>query len=57
MKKLTKKEMLNLYGGASAITGAFLSSLIKGINIILELGRSVGSAIRRGSSGKLCSIS
>lgn len=57
MNKLTKKEMLNLYGGASAITGAFLSSIIKGINIILELGRSVGSAIRRGSGGKLCSIS
>ena len=56
MIKLTKKEMLNLYGGAS-ITGAFLSSIIKGINIILELGRSLGSAIRRGSGGKLCSIS
>jgi len=55
MKKLTNKEMTELYGGA--ITGAFLSSIIKGINIILELGRSLGSAIRRGSGGKLCSIS
>lgn len=57
MTKLTNKEMINLYGGATAITGAFLSSIIRGINIILELGRSVGSAIRRGSGGKLCSIS
>ena len=56
MKKLTKEEMVNLSGGAT-ITGAFLSSLIKGIDIILELGRSLGSAIRRGSGGKLCSMS
>lgn len=56
MIKLTNKEMMNLYGGAN-ITGAFLSSIIKGINVILELGRSLGSAIRRGSGGKLCSIS
>jgi len=57
MKELSKKQMLNIYGGATSITGAFLSSLIKGINIVLELGRSVGSAIRRGSGGKLCPIS
>lgn len=56
MRKLTKKEMLNLYGGGT-ITGAFLSSLIKGINTILELGRSLGSAIRRGTGGRMCSIS
>jgi len=56
MRKLTKEELLKLYGGGN-ITGAFLSSLIKGINIILELGRSLGSAIRRGTGGKLCSIS
>lgn len=56
MRKLTHNEMINLYGGAS-ITGAFLSSIIKGIDIILELGRSLGSAIRRSTSGKLCSIS
>ena len=53
MIKLTNNQMLNIYG----ITGAFLSSIIKGINIVLELGRSVGSAIRRGSGGKLCPIS
>lgn len=56
MIKLTSNQMLNIYGGAN-ITGAFLSSIIKGINIVLELGRSVGSAIRRGSGGKLCPIS
>lgn len=56
MRKLTRNEMVNLYGGAS-ITGAFLSSIIKGIDIILELGRSLGSAIRRGTGGRLCSIS
>lgn len=56
MRKLTKNEMLNLYGGGT-ITGAFLSSLIKGINTILELGRSLGSAIRRGTGGRMCSIS
>ena len=54
---------MNIYNGKYGFNGyvsqlySLKDFLIKGINIVLELGRSVGSAIRRGSGGKLCPIS
>lgn len=54
MEKLQKQELLNIEGGA--ISGSFLSSLIKGINSLLELGRSLGTAIRRVYTKKICPI-
>lgn len=55
MKKLTKKELSSIQGGVN-ITGTFINAIIKGINSFLDLGRSVGSAIRRVQTGKLCKI-
>lgn len=49
---LKEEEMKNIVGGA--ITASFISAIAKGINSILELGRSLGSAIRRIQTGKLC---
>lgn len=56
MQKLDKKELLQIVGGIK-ITAALLSSIVRGINSLMELGRSVGSALRRGQEGKLCPIS
>ena len=42
--------------GGLSITNSLINSLTNGIKIILELGRSFGTAIRRGSSRKLCSL-
>ena len=55
MTELTNDVMLQIQGGAS-ITGTFLNSLIRGISSLLELGRSVGTAIRRIGSHQLCSF-
>lgn len=55
MEMLTRKELMNLYGGA--ITGTLINSIVRGINSILELGRSLGSAIRRSTVNNLCPIS
>lgn len=52
MKKLTNKELLEISGGG--ISGAVITAFIKGINTILELGRSLGTAIRRMYTGNLC---
>lgn len=52
---LSNSELSNINGGIN-ITGVFLSSLVKGINSFLELGRSVGSAFRRIKDGNLCSL-
>lgn len=52
--KLGKKEMLEINGGA--ISGNLLNYVIKGFNTLLDLGRSLGSAIRRLTSNNLCKI-
>lgn len=52
MKELTNKELNLVIGGM--ISGAVLSSIIRGASVILELGRSFGSALRRMITKKYC---
>lgn len=52
---MKKEELLQIVGGVS-ITGTLLSSMYKVGNLIFEIGRSLGSAIRRAVGGKMCSI-
>lgn len=51
MIELNKKELNSISGG---ISGAIISSIIKGANAILEIGRSLGSSIRRFLTRNLC---
>lgn len=51
MRELTNKELNLVVGG---ISGAVLSSIIRGASVILELGRSFGSALRRIITKKYC---
>lgn len=51
-----KENEIYLIEGGLSISGTLINSLTGGIKIILELGRSLGPAIRRGSSGKMCSV-
>lgn len=53
MNKLSNEELLQLQGGD--ISGAMLSSIVKGINVVLELGKCFGSAIRRIIDKRPCS--
>ena len=53
MVELKKEELLLVNGGAK-FSAALLSSIVKGFGMVLELGRSVGTAIRRLTTGKLC---
>lgn len=52
---LEKQELLNVVGGVS-ITASLINSIYRGINSVLDLGRSLGSAIRRISGRSMCSI-
>lgn len=52
---MNKEELLLIYGGA-AISGAILNAVVRVVNAALEVGRTLGSAIRRGISGKICSF-
>lgn len=56
MQILEKKELLMIEGGIS-ISGTLINSFARGINALLELGRSLGSAVRRVMGNKLCPLS
>jgi hypothetical protein len=51
---LKKEELLNINGGG--ISGTLLNSIIRGINVLLDLGRSLGTAIRRLGSNSICPL-
>ena len=53
MKKLTTEELHSISGGG--ISATLINSITKGINVFLDLGRTVGSGLRRIISGKMCS--
>ncbi len=52
---LTKTELLNIEGGLN-ISGSLISSLVRGASVLLDLGRSLGTAIRRLVSNNLCPL-
>ena len=49
---LSKEELLKIEGGA--ISAAYITALVRGINSLLDLGRSLGTALRRVISGIKC---
>lgn len=52
MKELNKNEMLKINAGATS--GAWLTALWKGVNIFTDVGRYLGSSIRRFVDKNLC---
>lgn len=50
--RLSKEELKQIHGGD--ISGSLVSSMVRGITILLELGRSLGSSIRRVIDGNIC---
>ena len=53
--KLKKCDLIRIQGGVN-ITGTFVNSIVRGIEAIIDLGRSFGSAIRRIGSNNICSL-
>lgn len=53
MKELTLKEEISTYAGAG-ITSTLLNTFLKGFNIFTDLGRYLGSSIRRIINDNLC---
>lgn len=56
MRKLTKEEMIQINGGSSYLTSTFISAITRAGNVLLDIGRSLGSAIRRIYEGNSCSL-
>ena len=53
--KLEKQELLTIQGGS--ITGSLITAILKGVGTVFDLGRSLGSAIRRIKYKNVCPIS
>ena len=51
--QLSEYELNKYIGGANA---TFLNAVIRGFTFVLDLGRTIGTAIRRGISGNACSF-
>ena len=52
---LEKQELLQIVGGIN-ITGSLISAIHRGISVIMDVGRNLGSAIRRAIGGTMCPI-
>ncbi len=55
MRELQKEELKQIYGGA--ISATLFNAFVRGVNTFLEVGRSLGSAVRRIFSKNVCPIS
>lgn len=51
--KLSKNEQLSIYGGS--VSSTMVNAIVKGISLLIDLGRSLGSTIRRASENNFCS--
>lgn len=56
MTNINNKEELLMIAGGVNLTGTIINAFATGIKTIMDVGRSLGTAIRRLYSGKLCSI-
>lgn len=52
--QLKDYELNEIVGGA--ISATFLNSVVRGLTVLLEIGRSIGTSIRRYRYGNLCSM-
>ncbi len=55
MKTLNNIELNKISGGFS-FNASYLNYGVRAINLLLDLGRAFGSALRRIGSGRLCPI-
>lgn len=51
-----KKEQLKKIEGGFDLNGTMLNYMVKGVEAIFDIGRSIGTAIRRTISGNICPL-
>jgi hypothetical protein len=54
MIQLKKDELSNIRGGS--ISGSLINAFARGISALIDLGRSLGNAIRRIRSNAICKL-
>lgn len=56
VRELKDKDLMDIQGGANWLTASFFNAAARAMDTLIEIGRSLGSAIRRAFNGKVCSI-
>ena len=56
MRELSNKELLTIEGGSNWLTAAFFNAAARAISTIVDIGRSLGSSIRRAINGSYCPL-
>ena len=51
--RVSDEILINIYGGS--VSSVMVNALVKGISLLIDLGRSLGSTIRRVSENNMCS--
>lgn len=51
---MTNYELIKITGGADLITSTIINALVRLVDTTLELGRTLGTSIRRYTDGNLC---
>jgi len=54
MQELSNEQLLIVIGGA--ISGSLINAFARGIQAIMDVGRSLGNAIRRITSNSICKL-
>lgn len=54
MRELNNDELMEIKGGTNWLSGSFISSIVRAGNTLLDMGRSLGTSIRRIFSGNVC---
>lgn len=52
---MSKEELINTYGGAG-FSAAFISTLVKAVSTIYDMGKRLGTSIIRSKTNKLCPL-
>lgn len=57
MRELDSKELLNIEGGATSwYSASFINAASRALSTLLNIGRSLGTSIRRAINGTVCPI-
>ncbi len=54
MREIEREELYLINGGGTPFTGTVINAISGVAKVVLEVGRSLGSSLRRSISGKLC---
>ncbi len=54
MNKMRPKDLIEIYGGGDLLNATLLNAISRAIDALMEVGRAIGSSIRRLTSNNIC---